>query len=343
MFFLLLFSITFAICKSNKIQIISGSECNDFFDWQSAGVVHSWHKSNASKTNKLTRVVGCDHMNVEPFDNEEIVIYKSYTSCESPLCKSRSGKVSVQEILNDPYPAYNKPGFVIEWIRHREKTGKDVNGKAVDGTQYVVIIDADMLITRPIDPQELGVRKGHPIGSVMGYMFCDENDMIKRHLDEEFRKYCSKVGGISIWHYEDLRKIIKPWLEYTIDVRHDPLAWKDTGDVYAKDGDKPWISEMYGYVYGIASQKIKIKEDPNIQLYPTYRPNNPLVIHYGIEFKIGENYSWNKHWYHDKRLNPPKLFEDPPDSVNEETKYAVDTIHTLNEAFIKYSSQKTEL
>lgn len=318
----------------NEIQIISGSECNDFFNWQSAGLVYSWHASGASKTSQLTRVIACNHNNSRPFQNENIISYKSYSICE----KCKSNKTSHSEIIKDAYPAYNKPGFVIEWVRHREKTGKDKNGKPVDGTKYVVIMDADMLIKRPIDPDEINVGKNKPVGAFYGYLEGCNNELIHRHLDKEFHKYCSKVGGISIWRYEDLRQILEPWLTYSVDVRHDPMSWKYSGDVYVKEGGKPWISEMYGYVFGAASKKMKIQENNDIMVYPMYSPKNPIVIHYGLEFKIGTHYIWNKHHFRENRLSPPKLFEIPPEPTNAEESIATETISTLNEAFTRYSN-----
>lgn len=53
-----------------------------------------------------------------------------------------------------------------------------------------------------------------------------------------------------------------------------PQAWRLSGDIYAKDkpGEKPWISEMYGYVFGAASLGIRHRWDESSMIYPGYRP-----------------------------------------------------------------------
>lgn len=51
-------------------------------------------------------------------------------------------------------------------------------------------------------------------------------------------------------------------------------AWRLTGDVYSKKpGDKPWISEMYGYSFGAAKAGVWHKYDEESMLYPGYVPN----------------------------------------------------------------------
>lgn len=56
---------------------------------------------------------------------------------------------------------------------------------------------------------------------------------------------------------DQLRKVAPLWLQYTEDVRADPDAWKLSGDQYAtKPGDKPWISEMYGYSFACAKADV---------------------------------------------------------------------------------------
>jgi hypothetical protein len=50
-------------------------------------------------------------------------------------------------------------------------------------------------------------------------------------------------------------------------------AWHLSGDYYSrKKGDKPWISEMYGYVFGAAKLGIRHRWDEQSMIYPGYRP-----------------------------------------------------------------------
>ena len=48
-------------------------------------------------------------------------------------------------------------------------------------------------------------------------------------------------------------------------------AWNLTGDSFTHNpGDKPWISEMYGYAFGTASADVWHNVDYEAMLYPGY-------------------------------------------------------------------------
>lgn len=48
-------------------------------------------------------------------------------------------------------------------------------------------------------------------------------------------------------------------------------AWRLAGDIFAtKAGDKPWISEMYGYSFGAAKADVWHRYDSTAMLYPSY-------------------------------------------------------------------------
>ncbi len=48
-------------------------------------------------------------------------------------------------------------------------------------------------------------------------------------------------------------------------------AWNLTGDAFTHNpGDKPWISEMYGYSFGTASANVWHHVDYEAMLYPGY-------------------------------------------------------------------------
>lgn len=59
-------------------------------------------------------------------------------------------------------------------------------------------------------------------------------------------------------------------------------AWHLSGDVYATHpGDKPWISEMYGYSFGAAKADVWHKWDATSMLYPSYVPAGGGHCHCG--------------------------------------------------------------
>jgi len=52
-----------------------------------------------------------------------------------------------------------------------------------------------------------------------------------------------------------------------------PQAWNLTGDVFSTHpGDKPWISEMYGYSFGAAKANVWHKYHTTAMIYPGYQP-----------------------------------------------------------------------
>lgn len=57
------------------------------------------------------------------------------------------------------YPAINKPAGVVHWLKYSEDA---------DNVDWVVILDADMIIRGPIIPWELGAEKGRPVAAYYG-------------------------------------------------------------------------------------------------------------------------------------------------------------------------------
>lgn len=73
----------------------------------------------------------------------------------------------------DVYSAYNKPEAVIDWLAHNEVE-----------EEFVLILDADMIIRRPFIPEELGVRKGLAISAFYGYLKGVNNELALKHVPE---------------------------------------------------------------------------------------------------------------------------------------------------------------
>ena len=59
-----------------------------------------------------------------------------------------------------------------------------------------------------------------------------------------------------------------------------------TGDDYVKFGEPPWISEMYGYMFGAAEQGVDTTLTRGVVQYTDAgnarpHPSGPAIIHYG--------------------------------------------------------------
>lgn len=118
---------------------------------------------------------------------------------------------------------------------------------------------------------------------------------------------------------DDMRRVAPYWLKYTENVRTSPLGlevWSRMGDSYVtKEFPRPWISEMYGYVFGAARAGVDHTVNREMMLYPTYVPDEePYILHYGLEVKIGKTYMYDKHHHTaaDMLACPVKLFAKPP-------------------------------
>lgn len=56
-------------------------------------------------------------------------------------------------------------------------------------------------------------------------------------------------------------------------------AYRLSGDVYAiHPGDKPWISEMYGYAFAAAKADVWHHWDTTSMIYPQYEPHGPCAV-----------------------------------------------------------------
>lgn len=60
---------------------------------------------------------------------------------------------------HDTYSAYNKPEAVIDWLAHN-----DIE------EEFVLILDADMIMRAPFLPEDLGAKQGTAISAYYGYL-----------------------------------------------------------------------------------------------------------------------------------------------------------------------------
>ncbi|CAJ2666070.1 unnamed protein product [Trifolium pratense] len=272
-----------------KVHTLFSVECQNYFDWQTVGLMNSYRK--AKQPGPITRLLSCT--------DEEKKNYKGMHL--APTFEVPS--MSRHPITGDWYPAINKPAGVVHWLKH-SKEAKNVD--------WVLILDADMIIRGPILPWELGAEKGRPVAAYYGYLKGCDNILAKLHTKHP--DLCDKVGGLLAFHISDLRRFAPLWLSKTEEVREDKEHWATniTGDIYGKG----WISEMYGYSFGAAEIGLRHKINDNLMLYPGYVPREgiePVLLHYGLPFSVG-NWSFNKLAHHDDGIvyECNQLFPEPP-------------------------------
>ncbi|KAK8710271.1 hypothetical protein V6N13_145604 [Hibiscus sabdariffa] len=272
-----------------RIHTLFSVECQNYFDWQTVGFMHSFDK--ARQPGPVTRLLSCTE--------EERKNYKGMDL--APTLEVPS--MSKHPKTGDWYPAINKPAGIVHWLKH---------SKDADNVDWVVILDADMILRGPIIPWELGAEKGHPIAAYYGYLVGCDNILAKLHTTHP--ELCDKVGGLLAMHIDDLRVLAPLWLSKTEEVREDKAHWATniTGDIYGKG----WISEMYGYSFGAAEAGLRHKINDDLMIYPGYTPRpgvEPILLHYGLTFSVG-NWSFSKLEHHEDGIvyECGRLFPEPP-------------------------------
>ena len=253
----------------------------------------------AGQPGPLTRIMSCTPEEWDSLSDEAKTIMPTHVA-PSYTHHPRTG---------DIYSAYNKPVAVIDWLARN-----DVK------EEYVLIIDADMVMRMPFVPEEDGARPGRAVSAHFSYMKGVNNELAMKHIPDILPRNdtlagpsgrrSDQVGGFTMMYTKDLKRVAPLWLKYTEDVRFDPDAWTLSGDAYSTHpGDKPWISEMYGYSYACARADVWHVCHRSAMMYPGYETSEPpKVLHYGLFWEVeGSTYKFDKHWHYD--FDP---FECPP-------------------------------
>ncbi|WJX81316.1 Peptidyl serine alpha-galactosyltransferase [Trifolium repens] len=272
-----------------RIHTLFSVECGNYFDWQTVGLMHSFRK--VKQPGHITRLLSCT--------DEQM---KSYRGMHlAPTFEVPS--MSIHPVTGDRYPAINKPAGVLYWLKH---------SKDAENVDWVLILDADMIIRGPIRPWQIGAEKGRPVAAYYGYLIGCDNILAQLHTKHP--ELCDKVGGLLAMHIDDLQALAPMWLSKTEEVRQDKAHWgaNITGDII----EKGWISEMYGYSFGAAEVGLRHKINDNLMIYPGYAPREgvePVLLHYGLRFSVG-NWSFSKadHDEDDIVYNCGRLFPQPP-------------------------------
>ena len=317
---------------SSNLHTVFTSECNNKqFDWFSVGVYESFRTSGMQGS--ITRLLACDKEALAQYKGLDLgptFVHPNYR--HNPL----NGDVSA---------SYNKPASVMHFSTEANFT-----------EEFILFIDADMLLTKPIDPVALGAKKGVVVSEYVPYMIGTSNGMEKEFLPEEAANRAKPVGWYHIFHRDDLKRIAPLWLKYCGRVRLEPERyWAingsiprniPTGDAYVKFGKAPWISEMYGYAFGAAEAGVEHVITHGVVKYPGEVSNfgsEPYILHYGIDFTLSHDYNWNKMSYQKLDLFQcsGRYFGPPPAGRGTPRDKAMRfVVNTLNRAFCGFYHER---
>lgn len=317
---------------SSNLHTVFTSECNNKqFDWFSVGVYESFRTSGMQGS--ITRLLACDKEALAQYKGLDLgptFVHPNYR--RNPL----NGDVSA---------SYNKPASVMHFSTEANFT-----------EEFILFIDADMLLTKPIDPVALGAKKGVVVSEYVPYMIGTNNGMEKQFLPADAAERAKPVGWYHIFHRDDLKRIAPLWLKYCGRVRLEPERYWSingsiprnipTGDAYVKFGKAPWISEMYGYAFGAAEAGVEHVITHGIVKYPGEVSNfgsEPYILHYGIDFTLAPDYNWNKMSYQKLDLFQcsGKYFGPPPAGRGTPRDKAMRfVVNTLNRAFCSFYHER---
>ncbi|CAD7697177.1 unnamed protein product [Ostreobium quekettii] len=264
------------------IHTIFSTDCKPYFSFQTMALVHSF--ARAGQPGKLTRIASCTREDIARMNPEDRNAVQTHFS-ES---------WDVHHFTRDEYPPYNRPTGVMDWL-----------AKVNPREEWILMVDPDMLFRRPVTPGALGLTDGWSAGWYYNYLMGTENELAMTHVPDvaprndtyggPVGRRADRTGHYFLLRNADLRRIAPFWLSFTEDVRFNKDAWRLTGDSYAKEGEKPWISEMYGYAFAAARSGVWHKLDTEVQAYPSYAVwDSVKLIHYGLDHAV-PGYSFDKH------------------------------------------------
>ena len=99
---------------------------------------------------------------------------------------------------------------------------------------FILVIDADMIMRQPFDPVALGAGPGWAISAFFTYMKGVSNELAMRHVPQVVPRTDNlagnpgrrgdQVGGFTLMNTKDLERVAPMWLSFTTAVRNDPTV-----------------------------------------------------------------------------------------------------------------------
>lgn len=198
------------------IHTVFLTDCTPYSDWQTLVMVFGWRESG--QPGPLTRVMCCTPEEKAAYPKEKLQLANTHIA-PSYTHHPRTG---------DRYPPYNKPAGVIDWLAH-----------FTPEEEWILVLDSDMIIRRPILPEDYNLTKGWASGARYDYLIGVDNALADRHIPEVDRRHdalagpagrrADRIGGFYFIHRDDLIRVAPLWLKYAEDVRADPEVRQAAG------------------------------------------------------------------------------------------------------------------
>ena len=235
-----------------RLHTLFCAECTASFDYKAIGAY--WSHNASGMAGGITRLLACDE--------EQLMVYRGlklgptfvHTNHARIKYTHPSGAARPPGARDaDTSPTYNKAASIMHWALESPEAA------LVD---YVLYIDADMLLRKPIDPVHLGARRGVVVSEHVAYLDKGvRSGLLQQFLSPEAVKVASAEmespplnmlhvlsavpegdspwpardprrgkrhaagGWIHIFHVDDLRKIAPRWLHWCREMRLNPQRY----------------------------------------------------------------------------------------------------------------------
>lgn len=318
------------------------AECTLAFDWKSIGMFHS-HKASGMP-GAITRLLACSAAQLEGYRGLQLgptFVHQNYGSGDVPGF--------------DPSPTYNKPASLMHWLQ-----------EAQVAEEYIVYVDADMLLRRPLDVLAMGAKLGTVVSEHVAYLDIGiRAGLLEQFIGAQQAERAGAAGWYHILHADDARRIAPRWLHFCRQVRQHPerywampgrsnlSASIPTGDAYVQFGQAPWIAEMYGYVLAAAEAGVGHVLTDGVVVYSddALAPGRaePSIIHYGLHCHIKQeppsrafHFTKYSHGSFDPLSCAGAIFPAPPQPTTAEALCA-ETVETLNDGLCAFYAERCGL
>lgn len=248
-----------------NIHTVFSVDNSAYLHWQSELLWETFKE--VKQPGKITRLVALD----DPSERLEIPGLRSFNT----------QNFNIHPWSKDPYPPYNKPYSLREWLSFTP-----------DNEENLLILDPDMVFLNSFVPSTT-----LPLAEKMFFM--DPQDPPNKRAVQRFsRKNTAKVQPIGIPLFlprSALCSFVGRWCELTYEMRQDKATKKD---LY-------WIIEMWACAIAAAEFDVHFQLQNN-QQFLTEPYYNRTFIHYSYDTATkGQKHYWSKRTYQPWNDPPP--------------------------------------
>ena len=192
------------------------AECTVSFDYKAIGVFRSHNTSGMA--GKITRVLACDPEQLQMYKGMHLgptCVHQNHARIKYEHQAGQAKPAGAR--ATDLSPTYNKPASIMHWA---------LEAREAQDVDFVLYIDADMLLRKPVDPVSLGARQGVVVSEHVGYLDTGiRNGLLQRFLlPEAVQTAKADLAAPNLNVLQNYGKLPSDF--NTVDAKHDPRKGK---------------------------------------------------------------------------------------------------------------------